>query len=126
MIPEHAIVGAARRIRAQLEVRSNPPPVHPQILWNAIKVQEETGELAEALSGAAGQNPRKGVTNTWRKVLEEAVDVMLTASVLAEFVIRFAPGPPLDLDFDAVLSERMALLETRAAASGAPPAQPCE
>lgn len=49
----------------------------------ALKLSEETGELAAAIIGVMGQNPRKGVTHTTDDVVCEAFDVALTALVLA-------------------------------------------
>lgn len=42
---------------------------------------EEAGEVTQAVSGAMGYNPRKGVTHTWDDVEAELCDVMLTAMV---------------------------------------------
>ncbi len=48
-----------------------------------LKVGEEFGEAAQALIGACGQNPRKGVTHTYGDVRAELYDVALTALVAA-------------------------------------------
>ncbi|PYC69077.1 hypothetical protein C7C46_28635 [Streptomyces tateyamensis] len=48
----------------------------------ALKLQEEAGEVAEAVIGALGANPRKGHSHTWDDVRKEACDVALTALVL--------------------------------------------
>lgn len=50
------------------------------VTWGRLaKLAEEQGEVIEAFIGATGQNPRKGVTNTLEKVLEELLDVAITA-----------------------------------------------
>ena len=48
-------------------------------LHRLIKLAEENGEVVTALIGALGSNPRKGVTNGWDKVLDELLDVAVTA-----------------------------------------------
>lgn len=48
-------------------------------LHRVMKLTEEAGEVSDALTGALGANPRKGVTNGMDKVLEELLDVALTA-----------------------------------------------
>ncbi|MBV2353709.1 MazG-like family protein [Streptomyces sp. J2-1] len=51
------------------------------VLLRVLKLSEEVGEVAEALIGATGQNPRKGVTHTWSDVESELCDVAITALV---------------------------------------------
>jgi hypothetical protein len=47
--------------------------------WARVsKIGEELGEAIQALIGATGQNPRKGVTNDFDVVLGELADVFLT------------------------------------------------
>jgi hypothetical protein len=107
------LIGAVRRISAQLAARSNPDLAGlPQTLCQALKVQEEAGELAQAVIGVLGQNPRKGVTHTWRDVINEAIDVAMSALVLAETV---DPG-----NLGLTLAGRLDYLRRRAADSGAP------
>jgi len=48
-------------------------------LHRLIKVAEENGEVVSAIIGALGANPRKGVTNGMDKVLDELLDVAITA-----------------------------------------------
>jgi len=48
-------------------------------LHRLIKLTEESGEVVTATIGALGANPRKGVTNTFEKVLDELLDVAITA-----------------------------------------------
>ncbi|WP_406416583.1 MazG-like family protein [Streptomyces sp. NBC_01614] len=51
------------------------------VLLRMLKLSEEVGEVAEAVIGATGQNPRKGVTHTWEDVQGELCDVVITALV---------------------------------------------
>ncbi|WP_338778078.1 MazG-like family protein [Streptomyces sp. DG1A-41] len=51
------------------------------MLLRILKLSEEVGEVAEAVIGATGQNPRKGVTHTWDDVQSELCDVVITALV---------------------------------------------
>ncbi|MFJ4332452.1 MazG-like family protein [Streptomyces sp. NPDC088935] len=51
------------------------------LLLRMLKLSEEVGEVAEAVIGATGQNPRKGVTHTWDYVEAELCDVVITAMV---------------------------------------------
>jgi NTP pyrophosphatase (non-canonical NTP hydrolase) len=51
------------------------------LLLRMLKLSEEVGEVAEAVIGATGQNPRKGVTHTWEDVQGELCDVVITALV---------------------------------------------
>lgn len=107
------LTSAARRIAFQLDARGNPTLTGlPETLCRALKVQEEAGELAQAVIGVLGQNPRKGFTHTWDDVLHEAIDVVMSALVFAATV---APDT-----LDQVLADRLAFLRQRAEASGAP------
>ncbi|MFF3919379.1 MazG-like family protein [Streptomyces sp. NPDC001852] len=51
------------------------------LLLRVLKLSEEVGEVAEAIIGTTGQNPRKGVTHTWEDVQAELCDVVITALV---------------------------------------------
>jgi NTP pyrophosphatase (non-canonical NTP hydrolase) len=51
------------------------------LLLRVLKLSEGVGEVAEAVIGATGQNPRKGVTHTWDDVQGELCDVVITALV---------------------------------------------
>jgi NTP pyrophosphatase (non-canonical NTP hydrolase) len=51
------------------------------LLLRMLKLSEEVGEVAEAVIGVTGQNPRKGVTHTWDDVQGELCDVVITALV---------------------------------------------
>jgi NTP pyrophosphatase (non-canonical NTP hydrolase) len=67
-------------ITAWLDRRSTLPPETEKLL-RIMKLAEETGEVTQAVIGALGQNPRKGVTHTWDDVQAELCDVILTAMV---------------------------------------------
>ncbi|MEU6139088.1 MazG-like family protein [Streptomyces sp. NPDC047081] len=51
------------------------------LLLRMLKLSEEVGEVAEAVIGATGQNPRKGVSHTWDDVQSELCDVVITALI---------------------------------------------
>ncbi|MEW2633315.1 MazG-like family protein [Streptomyces sp. NPDC048389] len=50
-------------------------------LLRVLKISEEVGEAAEAITGALGANPRKGSSHTWEDVEKELSDVIVTAMV---------------------------------------------
>ncbi|MFE0137955.1 hypothetical protein ACFWY6_41340, partial [Streptomyces sp. NPDC059037] len=50
-------------------------------LLRVLKISEELGEVAEALHGALGANPRKGPSHDWGDVAKELADVIVTAMV---------------------------------------------
>lgn len=58
-------------------------PVSPEVarLLRVLKISEEAGEVAEAIHGAMGSNPRKGASHTWDDVQKELCDVILTSMV---------------------------------------------
>ena len=108
----NALVTAAERIAAQLDTRGNTDLAGlPETLCRALKVQEEAGEMAQAVIGVLGQNPRKGITHTWDDVVYEAIDTALSALVLAETV---QPGK-----LGLTLAGRLDHLARRATTSGA-------
>ncbi|MET7699717.1 MazG-like family protein [Streptomyces sp. NPDC005485] len=51
------------------------------LLLRVLKLSEEVGEVAQAVIGATGQNPRKGTSHTWDDVRSELCDVVITALV---------------------------------------------
>lgn len=51
------------------------------LLLRMLKLSEEVGEVAQAVIGATGQNPRKGTSHTWDDVQAELCDVIVTAMV---------------------------------------------
>jgi NTP pyrophosphatase (non-canonical NTP hydrolase) len=72
--------GTIDEIVGWLDASSILPPETEKLL-RIMKLTEETGEVSQAVSGAMGQNPRKGVTHTWDDVTAELCDVMFTAMV---------------------------------------------
>ncbi|MFC4533942.1 MazG-like family protein [Sphaerisporangium dianthi] len=68
------------RLVAWLDAEAKQPP-DTELLLRILKVSEEAGEVAAAVVGAFGQNPRKGFTHTWQDVDAELCDVILTAMV---------------------------------------------
>lgn len=52
-----------------------------EVLLRVLKLSEEVGEVAEAVIGATGQNPRKGTSHSWQDVEAELSDVIITAMV---------------------------------------------
>jgi NTP pyrophosphatase (non-canonical NTP hydrolase) len=52
-----------------------------EMTMRLLKIVGEAGEVADAWSGALGQNPRKGVTHTRDDVAAELCDVIVTAMV---------------------------------------------
>ncbi|MET7679641.1 MazG-like family protein [Streptomyces sp. NPDC005423] len=52
------------------------------LLLRLLKLSEEVGEVAQAVLGVTGQNPRKGTTHTWDDVQAELCDVAITALVV--------------------------------------------
>ncbi|MFJ6559022.1 MazG-like family protein [Streptomyces sp. NPDC091412] len=51
------------------------------VLPRVLKLSEEVGEVAQAVIGATGRNPRRGTTHTWDDVEAELCDVVITALV---------------------------------------------
>jgi NTP pyrophosphatase (non-canonical NTP hydrolase) len=68
------------RLHAWLEAEQ-PHGGQEGLLLRMLKLQEEVGEVAQAVIGVTGQNPRKGVTHTWDDVGSELCDVVVTALV---------------------------------------------
>lgn len=70
-----------RQVSAWLDRELLAVGKHPEaIRWARVtKVAEEAGEVVDALNGATGMNPRKGVCATEDDVKDELLDVALTA-----------------------------------------------
>jgi NTP pyrophosphatase (non-canonical NTP hydrolase) len=69
------------RLAGRLEDYSTLPR-EQRLLLRLLKIQEEAGEVAEAVIGAmGGQNPRKGHSHTWKDVEAEVCDVIVTGMV---------------------------------------------
>ena len=56
------------------------PPELARVL-RVLKITEEAGEVAEAVHGATGSNPRKGRSHTWKDVESELCDVIVTSMI---------------------------------------------
>lgn len=61
--------------------QENALPPEQMRLLRILKLSEEAGEVAQAVIGAIGQNPRKGRSHTWDDVQSELCDVIVTAMV---------------------------------------------
>ncbi|MFG2865477.1 MazG-like family protein [Streptomyces sioyaensis] len=81
---------AVRHLARRLEDHSTLPR-EQRILLQLLKIQEEAGEVAEAVIGAMGQNPRKGHSHTWENVESEVCDVIVTGMVA---LTRMNPKAP--------------------------------
>lgn len=68
------------KLVAWLDRNSELSPETKTIL-QILKITEEAGEVAQALIGVTGQNPRKGFSHSWRDVENELCDVIVTAMV---------------------------------------------
>ncbi|MCF3176163.1 MazG-like family protein [Streptomyces sioyaensis] len=74
-----------------LDRESTLPPEQERLL-RLLKLSEEAGEVAQAVIGATGQNPRKGHSHTWDDVHGELCDVILTAMVALRTLTPDARG----------------------------------
>ncbi|MGW0707968.1 MazG-like family protein [Streptomyces sp. NPDC002643] len=74
------------------------------LLLGLLKLQEEVGEVAQAVIGATGSNPRKGTTHTWDDVQAELCDVVITALIALRM---------LTPDAQAVFTAHLAKVERR-------------
>lgn len=97
------------RLVAWLDEGSALPP-ETKTLLQILKITEEAGEVAEALIGVTGQNPRKGFSHSWQDVEHELCDVIITAMVA---LTRVNPRAR------AVFAEHLAAVAQRTAATGA-------
>jgi len=61
------------------------------LLLRILKLSEEVGEVAQAVIGATGQNPRKGFSHTWDDVQAELCDVAITALMALRTLTPDAP-----------------------------------
>ncbi|KRV50829.1 hypothetical protein AQ490_12785 [Wenjunlia vitaminophila] len=95
------------RLVAWLDATSEAPPEAARLL-RVLKISEEAGEVAEAIHGATGANPRKGHSHTWEDVHRELCDVIMTGMVALR---TFTP------DADKVFAERLARVAERALGS---------
>ncbi|MFC4507659.1 MULTISPECIES: MazG-like family protein [Streptomyces] len=79
------------------------------LLLRMLKLSEEVGEVAQAVIGATGQNPRKGTTHTWDDVQSELCDVAITALVALR---------TLTPEAEAVFGEHLARVAERSLEAG--------
>ncbi|MFJ1805389.1 MULTISPECIES: MazG-like family protein [unclassified Streptomyces] len=85
------------------------------LLLRVLKLSEEVGEVAQAVIGVTGQNPRKGVSHTWDDVQSELCDVVITALVALR---------TLTPEAEAVFAGHLARVAERSLeGAGDPPAQ---
>ncbi|OMI33550.1 MazG-like family protein [Streptomyces sparsogenes] len=69
------------KLRNWLDENADPGTAENVKLWRVLKIGEEFGEVAEAMHGATGANPRKGASHTWGDVHKELCDVIVTSMV---------------------------------------------
>jgi NTP pyrophosphatase (non-canonical NTP hydrolase) len=81
-------------LRNWLDGHSTLPPETERLL-RIMKLSEESGEVAQAVIGVTGQNPRKGITHTWDDVQAELCDVILTGMVA---LATLTPDPQQTFD----------------------------
>ncbi|UKY51083.1 MazG-like family protein [Streptomyces inhibens] len=86
-----ALWGAVEDLVRWLDRESVLPPEQERLL-RILKLSEEAGEVAQAVIGATGQNPRKGHSHTWDDVHSELCDVILTAMVALRTLTPEARG----------------------------------
>jgi NTP pyrophosphatase (non-canonical NTP hydrolase) len=84
--------------------RGSTLPAETKTILQILKITEEAGEVAEALIGVTGQNPRKGYSHSWQDVENELCDVVITALVA---LTRVNP------DARAVFERHLASVATR-------------
>lgn len=72
---------AVERLAARFEEHHGDLPLEQRVAFQILKITEEAGEVAQAVFGATGRNPRKGRTHTWEDVEAEVCDVIITAMV---------------------------------------------
>ncbi|MFD9072903.1 MazG-like family protein [Streptomyces lasiicapitis] len=102
------------RLHSWLESHSRNPP-RETLLLRMLKLAEETGEVAQAVIGATGQNPRKGTTHTWDDVESELCDVVITALVALR---TLTPAP------EQALASRLRAVEQRSVPGRDPESAP--
>lgn len=99
------------RLYAWLDAHNAHAP-REALLLRMLKLSEEVGEVAQAVIGATGQNPRKGTSHTWDDVRGELCDVIVTAMVALR---------TLTPDAAAVLAAHLRRVDARSTGT-APPA----
>jgi NTP pyrophosphatase (non-canonical NTP hydrolase) len=74
------------RMREALDEKIGDLTERERILFRVLKIGEEFGEVAEALHGVNGTNPRKGKSHTMEDVVKELVDVAVTTLIALETI----------------------------------------
>ncbi|MFI1017565.1 MazG-like family protein [Streptomyces sp. NPDC020965] len=97
--------GSVNRLRAWLDENAGEQSERERRLLRVLKIGEEYGEVAEAVHGALGTNPRKGPSHSWDDVRNELIDVAVTALVALA---------TLDADGEAEFDARLQYLVDRA------------
>ncbi|MFF3780277.1 MazG-like family protein [Streptomyces sp. NPDC001933] len=77
---DHGTWRTIDELHGWLDAETGIPP-EQDLLLRMLKLSEEVGEVAQAVIGAAGQNPRKGASHSWQDVEAELCDVIVTAMV---------------------------------------------
>ena len=86
------------------------------VTWGRLaKITEEAGEVISAYIGATGQNPRKGYTHDPVQVLDELLDVAITALGAYEHLSAHSGRSLIEL------KSKIAAVAARAGVSGEPP-----
>lgn len=83
------------RLIADLDewIDSNTSPAFKEnptlaLFGRVAKIQEETGEVMEALLGFTGENPRKGFSHTMLDLSGEIADVAITALCALQHIMK--------------------------------------
>ncbi|MFE7959389.1 MULTISPECIES: MazG-like family protein [unclassified Streptomyces] len=106
--PEIEVWGAVEELWAWLEGQRTHDGLDG-LLLRVLKLSEEVGEVAQAVIGATGQNPRKGASHSWADVEGELCDVVITALVALR---------TLTPDARAVFARHLERVRRRSLASG--------
>ena len=102
---ERVGVEALRRLSQWIDDGNSERDAEALMLHRIIKVTEEAGEVVSALIGYLGANPRKGVTHVRQDVIDELLDVAVTALGAVEHLTG-NEGRSIDALFDKI--ERVA------------------
>ncbi|MFF0448219.1 SAM-dependent methyltransferase [Streptomyces sp. NPDC004609] len=97
------------RLRGWLDENAGGQTERERCLLRVLKIGEEYGEVAEAVHGVMGANPRKGESHTWDDVHKELCDVIVTS------MVALATCTP---DAAKVLDDRLRHLVDRALPTG--------
>jgi NTP pyrophosphatase (non-canonical NTP hydrolase) len=97
-----------QQLRGWLDEKATPANADYVKLLRVLKIGEEFGEVAEAMHGAMGANPRKGASHSWEDVHKELCDVIVTS------MVALASCTP---DAAKLLDERLSHLVDRVIAS---------